>query len=441
MQMELIACHSVLSLASNYRADYLRNFFELGRSGLASIETGQPIAYLIPAGQGRDENVAKMLGTLLEQGVEVYRLDHELHGITATESIHFRRDPSTRRLFLTQPMHEIPAGSYIILLNQPYRQNVLALFEPQVYPDRTTATGEAERPYDVAGWTLPMQMGIDAPAVLSITEPANQRKLTLINSENDVRKDLGLRLSTGDKSPIVNPVGADVRVAVYQNSRAGNMDEGWTRYVFDTFNVPYNSLSETSINDINPRANFDAIVLPSEQSRANADSEVSETTGRGISDKGYANLAKFVEDGGTLICFDGSCAAVIRQMKLPLRNVLAGVRSSDFYCPGSILSINVNTANPIARTMSKDTDAYFINSSAFEATGSNVEVVARYAKDDVLRSGWLRGEDKIKDKIALAEIAMGKGRIVLFAFRPQHRGQTWGTFPFIWNAINLSVAK
>ena len=88
--------------------------------------------------------------------------------------------------------------------------------------------------------------------------------------------------------------------------------------------------------------------------------------------------------------------------------------------------------------MSKDTDAYFISSSAFETTDNKVRVVARYAKDDVLRSGWLRGEDKIKDKIALAEMAVGKGHVVLFAFRPQHRGQTWGTFPFIWNAINLS---
>ena len=104
-----------------------------------------------------------------------------------------------------------------------------------------------------------------------------------------------------------------------------------------------------------------------------------------------------------------------------------------------MLRLDVDTTNRIASTMSKDTDAYFINSSAFETTDRDkVHVIARYAKDEVLRSGWLRGEDKIKDKIALAEIAMGKGRVVLFAFRPQHRGQTWGTFPFIWNAINAS---
>src|SRR6266536_2248684 len=352
MQMELIACHSVLSLASNYRADYLRNFYELGKANLSSSSSAEPIAYLIPAGQGRDENVAKMIGTLVEQGVEVYRLDKELHLDERVQLLHTALDgggrgQTLRQVTLVNPFSpsETPAGSYIVFLNQPYRQNVLALFEPQIYPDRTTATGEAERPYDVAGWTLPMQMGVDAPAVMAISEAPAERKLTLIKSENDVRRDLALSLWTSDKSPIQNPIKSGIRIGIYQNSRAGNMDEGWTRYVFDTFNVPYKSFNETSINDANPRANFDVIVLPSEQTRANPDNETPTETARGISEKGYANLAKFVQDGGTLICFDGSCAAVIRQMKLPLRNVLAGVRSSDFYCPGSILRLNVDAAN------------------------------------------------------------------------------------------------
>jgi len=438
MQMELIACHSLLSLASNYRADYLRNFYQLGKAGLARIGINEPIAYLIPAGQGRDENVAKMVGTLVAQGVEVYRLDHELHAVSGEQSMR-RTSGSNRTIAVSSDgkEKEVPAGSYIIFLNQPYRQNVLTLFEPQIYPDRTTATGEAERPYDVAGWTLPLTMGVEAPVVLSIREAESERKLTVIKSENDVRRDLGLALGTGDKSPIANPIKPGIRIGIYQSSRAGNMDEGWTRYVFDTFNVPYQSLNETVLNDTNPRAKFDAIVLPSEQTRPSVDSDspVAET-GR-ISDKGYLNLARFVEDGGTLICFDGSCGQLIRQWKLPLRNALEGLRSSDFYCPGSILRLDVDTTNQIARTVSKNTDAYFINSSAFETTDRDkVHVIARYAKDEVLRSGWLRGEDKIKDKIALAEITMGKGRIILFAFRPQHRGQTWATFPFIWNAIN-----
>lgn len=455
MQMELIACHSVLSLAANYRPDYLRNFYELGKGGLSATTENQPIAYLIPAGQGRDENVAKMIGALVEQGVEVYRLDHELHAVTAEQKIAWVEVSSTNRrlgggLSMTpQPLHEIPAGSAIVFLHQPYRQNVLALFEPQIYPDRTTATGDAERPYDVAGWTLPMQMGVESPAVMSISEPANERKLTLIKDENEVRRDLGLALRTGEKSPIANPIKPGVRIGIYQNSRAGNMDEGWTRYIFDTFNAPYESLRESGLTEGNLRTRFDAIVLPSEQTRPTPDNEAADT-GSGLSGRGLVNLARFVEDGGTLICFDGSCGPLIKNWKLPLKNVLEGLRSTDFYCPGSILGLSVDNSNPIARTMSKDVNAYFINSSAFEMTNTPrpvfdapqtpwpVKVIARYAKDDVLRSGWLRGDDKIKDRIALAEVAMGKGRIVLFAFRPQHRGQTWGTLPFIWNAINLA---
>src|SRR5438552_9247543 len=100
MQMELIACHSLLSLASNYRADYLRNFYELGKANLSSSSSAEPIAYLIPAGQGRDENVAKMIGALVEQGVEVFRLDHELHGITGAQNITTAAAGSGRSVFV-----------------------------------------------------------------------------------------------------------------------------------------------------------------------------------------------------------------------------------------------------------------------------------------------------------------------------------------------------
>src|SRR6266849_4185112 len=293
MQMEMIACHSMLSLASNYRADYLRNFYELGKAGLAAIEQGQPIAYLIPAGQGRDENVAKMIGALVEGGVEVYRLDHEWHAGTGEQKLSWVEVIPNKRIggvsTTPQPMQEVPAGSYVIFLNQPYRQNVLALFEPQIYPDRMTATGEAERPYDVAGWTLPMMMGVESPAVLSIREVANERKLTLIKSENDVRRDLGLPLWTSDKSPIANPIKPGVRVGIYQSAR-GNMDEGWTRYVFDTFNAPYQSLRDAVINDSNLRANYDAIVLPSDRARepaADSPAAAADAAPAGITDKGF----------------------------------------------------------------------------------------------------------------------------------------------------------
>lgn len=461
MRMEMIASRSLLSLAAKYRADYLKNFYELGAQALRPTEQAQPLAYLIPAGQAKDENVSKMIGLLVAQGVEVQRLDHELHAeiadqtlrrINAEGSSNKKPDASKSTkeavgelaIVLTpHPMQEIPAGSYIIFLAQPYRSNVQALFEAQIYPDRTNAqTGEAERPYDVAGWTLPMQMGIDAPAVLNIRETPAERRLTTIRDEMEVRRDLGLPISTDNSSPIANPVRQGMRLALYKSWR-GNMDEGWTRYVFDTFNVPYTSIFDRDVRRGQLRSQFDVIILPSERDKDivegnAAGSYPAEFTG-GITEAGVENLRRFVEEGGTLICFDASSEFAIKRFRLPLRNVLEDVKSKDFYCPGSILRINLDAAQTLARSMPQEADAYFINSSAFETTDTErVRVVARYAERDVLRSGWLRGESFIKGRIALAEVSQGQGRVILFAFRPQHRGQTWGTFPLIWNAINSS---
>ncbi|MDQ1558143.1 MAG: hypothetical protein QOD32_1203 [Pyrinomonadaceae bacterium] len=435
MRMELTASRAVLSMAAKYRERYLRNFYELGRRATDTI-TDDAIAYLITARQGKDEAVAKLVGTLVAQGVEVHRLDTAAHALYPSGNM--VTDDGKRG-------REIPAGNYLVFLAQPSRQNVLSLFERQTYPDRRTSTGEAERPYDVAGWTLPMQMGVEVSAIKRLVEPASARRLTLLHDEDEVRRDLGLAAMRQDKSPIANPLAArpGVRLALYK-SWTGSMDEGWTRYVFDTFNVPFQTLLDRDVRAGNLRARHDVIVLPSMRLREIVEGRAKETapaeyTG-GITEAGVENLRRFVEDGGTLVCFDAAAELAIKRFKLPLRNVLEGVKTSEFYGPGSILRLEVDTAHPLARSLAKDVDAYFINSSAFELTDgakSDVRIVARYAGRDVLRSGWLLGERLIAGKIALAEVTLGRGRVVLFAFRPQHRGQTWGTFPFIWNAMEL----
>jgi hypothetical protein len=441
MNMEMVASRSVLSMAAKYRAEYLRNFYQLGRQSVDSKGApGEILAYLIPAGQGNDEAIAKMAGALTEQGVEVHRLEQELHGVTATQML--TTSAGKRRVELINPSahpEEIPAGSYIVFLNQPYRANVKALFELQVYPDRLTPQGEAERPYDVAGWTLPMQMGVETKVVTRLSESNDERRLTLIRDEAEVRRDFGLAQRLGGVSPIPNPLRVPRKLGVYKGW-VDSMDEGWTRYVFDTFNVPYESVRDAGVRRGNLRDRYDVIVLPSQRMKDIVEGNAprtypAELTG-GITGAGVENLRRFVEEGGTLICFGASTELAIKRFSLPLRNVLEDLKSNVFYGPGSILGLEVDTAHPIARGLPRNANAYFINSAAFEVTDpQRVRVVARYASDNPLRSGWLLGEDRIKGKVALAEVTLGRGRIILFGFRPQHRGQTWGTFPFIFNSI------
>src|SRR6185369_1429191 len=386
---------------------------------------------LIPAGLSRDEAVAKLVASLIAQGVEVFRLDSELH-VSYGPQILQRTNTVSEKLGTyrtivanTTAMQEVPAGSYIVFVSQPQRTNVLALFEPQIYPNRLTGTGEAERPYDVAGWTLPLQLGVAAPAVLSIREAAADRKLTLLKNENEVRVDLALPLRTSNASPIKNPIPQPVRIGIYKGS-TGNMDEGWTRYAFDTFNVPYSSLKDPDVKAGNLDSKYDVIVLPSQRGReiieGNAAGSLPEEYTGGIGETGVSNLKEFVNRGGTMLCFDASCQLPIEQFHLPIKNVLESLKSSEFYCPGSIVALELDNKNPITATLPTRLPGYFINSSAFSTTDSRVRIVARYAKDNVLLSGWLLGEDKLRGQIALAEVPFGKGRVVLFAFRPQHRG-------------------
>jgi Zinc carboxypeptidase len=453
MNLEMAAARSVLSMAAKYRGEYLRNFYELGQRSIAGkVGAHDPVAYLIPAGQGNDEAISKMIGALVEQGVEVHRLEKELHGKYGEQrrirvgvkgtfaNGQYQKFEDALWIAEIESEVEIPAGSYMIFTAQPYRANVLALFGLQFYPHRLTATGEAERPYDVAGWTLPLQMGIESLAVTKLREPVAERKLTLIRDEAEVRRDFGLAERRGHASPIRNPLNRPRRLAVYQGW-VDSMDEGWTRYVLDTFNVPYESVRDADVRRGNLSMKFDVIILPSQRTREIVEGNAPRTyppelTG-GMTEAGVENLRRFVEEGGTLICFGASTEMAIKRFNLPLRNVLENLKSSVFYGPGSILGLEVDTTHNIARGLARDTNAYFINSAAFEVTDPRrVRVVARYSSHNLLRSGWLLGEDKIKGKVALAEVPLGRGRVILFGFRPQHRGQTWGTFPFIFNAIS-----
>lgn len=421
--IEMIASRGLLELAAKFRPRYLRNFYQLSKANLEA-KPNEPQAFVIPAGQPNQETVSRFLEILMAQGMEIYQTKDKLQ-ISVDEKN-------------TNNFREISAGSFVIFTNQPQRNNVLSLFEKQVYPQRLNANGEAEVPYDVAGWTLPLQMGVETVAARQ-SKDLNNYKNTLekIANINEARRILNLAPNSEPFAKMPNPLKTNPRIGLYKGFTA-SMDEGWTRLVFDNFQILFTSISDADFRNNN--LNFDTIVLPSQGEKEiveglKAENYPEEYTG-GITEKGVENLRRFVENGGKLICFDDSCEMLINRFKLPVKDVLNGLKRSEFYNPGSVVKLNVDTTNSLAKNLKKDTAAYFINSAAFEITDkSKVKSVAEYAAKDSLLSGWTLGEKYMNGKTALAETTYGKGKIVLFAFRPQHRGQTFGTFPFIFNAL------
>jgi hypothetical protein len=181
----------------------------------------------------------------------------------------------------------------------------------------------------------------------------------------------------------------------------------------------------------------------------------------GIGDAGIKALRQFVEDGGTLVCLNRASEFAIEQFKLPLRDISVGWSQKEFFVPGSILRIELDTSHPIAAGMPQESIAWVEDSPVFEVIPgaadvppamtaqrelpertsalpvSSVRVVARYPSNrNPLLSGWLLGGNRIQGKAALVEVKMGRGRIILFGFRPQYRGQSLATYPLFFNALS-----
>lgn len=426
-KIETIASRSLLQIAAKYRERYLRNFYERGRDSLAPL-ANEPRAFIVPAGQPNAETISRFLEILMWQGIEVHEMTHELW----------------MKVTPQEDFHEMPLGSFLVFVNQPQKNNILSLFERQAYPDRRLPNGEAEPPYDVAGWTLPLQMGIETHAAWQIRDLEKyQKTIKPVADLNQARAVMNLSPvnTTFAKKP--NPLSSSPRIGLYRGF-TGSMDEGWTRFVFDTFQIPFRSVSDADMRA--GRLDIDVLVLPADGENAifnglSAERYPAEFAG-GIGEAGVENLRRFVENGGRLVCFDDSCELVIRLFALPMRNALSGLRRNEFYNPGSIVGIDVDKASPLARGVPPKLAAYFSNSSAFEIRDhSRVKTVASYALSDALLSGWMLGESRLNGRSALAETTYGRGKITLFAFRPQHRGQSWATLPLIFNALETPVSR
>lgn len=422
-EIEMTASFALLELASKFRPRYLRNFYELSKANLQA-KANEPKAFVIYSNQSNVETVSRFLEILLAQGMEIQRLTREME-ISVYEKN--RND-----------FRKIPTGSFVVFTNQPQKNNVLSLFERQVYPSRLNEKGEAEVPYDVAGWTLPLQMGIETATVREIKDLNRfQNAFQKVANINQARQVLNLAPNKEAFAKFPNPLKSNAKIGLYKSFMA-SMDEGWTRLVLDNFQIPYRSISNDDFR--NNTLDFDTIILPSQSERDIVEGykkgNYPEQFTGGIAEKGVENLRKFVESGGTLICFDDSCEMVIKRFNLPVKNVLDGLKRSEFYNPGSIVRLKVDTKNPLATNLKKETAAYFTNSSAYEISDkSKIQSIAEYADKDALLSGYMLGEKYLNGKTALAKADYGKGRIVLFGFRPQHRGQSFGTFPFIFNAL------
>ncbi len=424
----------LLKHAAQNREHWLQRFYEIEREAVRSRKSGDPLAFIIrPSRNVRDLEEILLTGGLRIDAAKAF----ELNGVS------------------------YPDQTDIVRLDQPYGSFGRALLKPQLYPDLRNSSGQPIPPYDVTAHALPLLMGIQADEVRVL--PKYER---------------ADRIPGSMRAP---PVRRTSSAAIYK-SYLPSMDEGWTKYVvFMNSQIELTELDDIAIRNRrfqHPHSRiiaglpFGTIIIPDQPRAATlnghrAGAMPPEYTG-GLGAEGVKALREFVEAGGTLVCLNRASDFAIEQFKLPVRDVVDGLPRTDFYVPGSILRIELDPTDPIAKGMPKESIAWAENSPVFEVSerdagegapsdgltprgssptvreGSDagrmpalrVKIIAWYPKDkDPLLSGWLLGGDRIKGKAALVEVNYGKGRIILFGFRPQYRGQSLATYPLFFNAI------
>jgi len=302
---ELITSEALVRLAHDQRDAFVRRFLEANRRAIAAGRAGNPFAFVLPptGDQGRRAHLANLL---IASAIEVHRA----------------------RAAFTAGGTDYPAGTLVVRMDQPFRAHAKDLLERQEYPDRRAfAGGPPLPPYDVAGWTLPLQMDVTS-ATLAAPFTADLERLDTVTVASGAiagRGDVVLldntwnahitaawralaagaslqiapaamtvegrswpagtlvvrggraaldsaALALGFSATAVRqaalPAGTPTvrgvpRVALYR-SWNGSMDEGWTRWVFEQLGVPYVTLTDSAARAGGLAARFDAVILPSE---------------------------------------------------------------------------------------------------------------------------------------------------------------------------------
>jgi hypothetical protein len=408
VRYQTAASWALLAQAADDRALWLSSYSQVQRNAVlgkrAPGRADWPASIVIPAQPARDTAVNAAVRILQRGQVEVRR---------ASEAF-------------TANGRSFPAGSYVIHTAQPYGSFAKTMLETQRYPNlREYPGGPPKRPYDVTAHTLPLLYGFD---VAMIPDSVTVAATTVAPAA-----------ATRWVAPGLSDARAR-RIAIYQNA-APSMDEGWTRWVFDQYRIPFTLVTARDIRAGNLASRFDALIIPDQNARLIARGPANsypDSLKGGLGDAGASALGAFVDAGGTVLAFNDASDYAIEALQLPVTNVLAGVRPTEFYAPGSLIKVEFDRANPLtAGLTAPQSVVWFEDSPTFDVLDpTRATVIARYpVSGDPLASGWLLGASRLAGKAALVDVKRGNGHVVLFGFRPQYRAQSMATFPLLWNAL------
>jgi hypothetical protein len=496
VEYELVATRAFLEAAAVYRESLLWNVYRMAREAIERGASEPPYAFVIPTDQHDPVAAALLVDLLLRHGVRVdrARASFTLGRETYAEGTYVIPAAQPYRAFLLTmlrpqrypevipyaggpviPPYDVTSwslplamGVEVVEATAPVAATtVLAPVDAPAWPGGEVASG--------AGGYLISHRHDSAFTALNRLMKEGKRIYWLKKAPEDGQPgDLWIppgeatpqglsRLSREVRVPVRSLAQAPegpafrvkpVRVGLYKPWVA-SMDEGWTRFLLERYGFDFENLDNAEMKDGSYRGKVDVILLPALEADILEKGEPSSAEARrfwqplpppyagGIGGDGGEKLKRWVREGGTLVAMDSSTEYVIDLLGLPVRNVLSGVPQDRFHAPGSMLRIRLDPEHPLSHGLRPEEAAYFADSPAFQTSPTDARferrVVASYPEreEDILLSGYLEGGELLEKRAAVVEYRVGKGRVVLIGFRPQHRAQPHRTFKLLWNALYL----
>lgn len=439
LQYEVEANYAILDHASRYRERLLFDFYRMarnsiergsrdhwtrypsrieayGQEALSKPELRDARAYVIPSDQPRFDTATRFVRMLLHTGVEVSQLD--------------------------KTVGKWPGGSFLVRCDQAFRPHVLDMFEMQDYPNNFQYPGGPPiAPYDMAGYTLAFQMGVQFERILDDPDSVGLHER--------------LHLTLDDVSaPAPPPLARKPRIGLWDRY-GGSMPSGWMRRLFEDFGFDYEVVFAPDLDFGRLREKFDVIVLvggavPARDAAADRRSSLSDDPtipfylrrrmGSITVQRTLPALREFVEKGGQIIAIGSSALNLSRHWNLPVASALVGddgqpLPNTKFYIPGSVLRMRV-VPGPLTEGLPGEIDVLFDNSPSFRITdASRAKPVGVFDTDKPLRSGWAWGQAALKDTVAIVDVPIGKGNVLLSGPELNFRCQSHAAFPILFNAI------
>jgi len=484
MDYELLVSGAALETVSKYRQELLRGVATMATQ---AVQTADPAVYWrIPLEGQRDPVVATRLAALLlEHGVEVrWHADKKLfliptaqpYGRFVDEMMGIQRYPEVRpapNSGILEP-YDVAAWSLPLMMGvkaervsiTPDVQNSSLKLETVTWPTGALAgTGKyfsiADHQNNVFALANAMQA---AGGQVFLSQKPNETPEFIFAANAQLAANaekFHLQLQSRADLPQGATQLKQPRVGLYKPYIPSH-DEGWTRFLLEQYGFKLKNIENKEVKAGNLNNSYDVIILPDSTREVIVDGKESrggyfeemppEYTG-GIGKEGLHALRDFVDKGGTLITLANASDVIYgEEFNLPVRNALAAggaggrggaasAAASDFNIPGSLLRVYVDTNHPVGAGIPHEIAAFVDSPIAFQTSAPPPDiqrtVIAWYPDDakDILVSGYAHGAERLQRKAAAVAFTRGKGKIVMFGFRVQHRAQTEGTFQLLFNAI------